>query len=411
LKEIMDAGGRCDKRRLGSPGLGLILLVKSRARRRFVGSASGHDLHCDSPELPEIVGAMTPQDRPRSRRVARRRTLVAAALVCTVAAALSAAWAQSPRFFRIASGSTSGSNFLLGGAIAAAISNPPGSRPCDRGGSCGVPGLVAVAQTTQGAVENAALIARGAADAAIVQADVAYWAYHGTGPFAGKGAVANLRAVATLYPEVMHVVAPAQGDIRGIADLRLRRVSLGEQGSGTLVNARAVLKAHGMEELDVVPFYLQAGAAADLLAKDGLDAFFVNAGLPSAAVAELARSMPIRLLPVAGAQRDALRRDFPFFAAWTVPAGAYAGTAATETISVATQLLVGAGLDDRLVYGIAAALWHPATQKLLEAAGPLAAAIARSTALEGLAVPLHPGAALWYFEQGMIQGDTQHFTR
>ena len=407
----MDAGGRCDKRRAGSPRLGLILLAKSRARARFVGPASGHDLHCDSLAFPGIVGVAQPQHRPRSKRVARGRALAAAVLACVLAAALSHAVAQNPRFFRIGSGSTSGSNFAIAGAIAAAISNPPGSRPCERGGSCGVPGLVAVAQTTQGSLDNVALIAKGAVDAAIVQADVAYWAYHGTGPHAGKGALANLRAVATLYPEVVQVVTAARGDIKGIADLRLRRVSLGEQGSGTLVNARAILKAHGLGELDVVPFYLQPGPAADLLAKEGLDAFFVNAGLPAAAVAELARAMPIRLLPVAGAQRDALRREFPFFAAWSVPAGAYAGTAATETVSVATQLLVAAGLEDKLVYGIAASLWHPATQKLLESAGPLAAAIARPTALEDLAVPLHPGAALWYFEQGMIQGDTQRTTR
>ena len=339
------------------------------------------------------------------------RPLAAALVACALVAALAGASAQNPRFFRIGSGSTSSSNFPIGGAIAAAISNPPGARPCERGGSCGVPGLVAVAQSTQGSLDNVALISRGAVDAAIVQADVAYWAYHGTGLYAGKGAATGLRAVATLYPEIVHAVAAARGDIKGIADLRLRRVSLGEQGSGTLVNARAILKAHGLEELDVVPFYLQPGPAADLLAKDGLDAFFVNAGLPSAAVADLARTMPIRLLPVAGAARDALRRDYPFFAAWTVPAGAYAGTAATETIGVATQLLVSSTLDDKLVYGIVQSLWHPATQKLLESAGPLAAAIARPTALDGLAVPLHPGAALWYFEKGMMQGDQQRIMR
>ncbi|MGQ0675839.1 MAG: TAXI family TRAP transporter solute-binding subunit [Rhodospirillales bacterium] len=353
-----------------------------------------------------------PFGRPRPIGSTRGRVLAAAtgaalatALVAALLAAAAQAQAQNPRFFRIGSGSTSGSNFAAGGAIASIISNPPGSRPCDRGGSCGVPGLVAVAQSTQGSVENVALIAKGAIDSGLVQADVAYWAYHGTGPFAGKGATQNLRAVATLYPEYVHIVAAAKGDIKAIGDLKLRRVSLGEQGSGTLVNARAILKAHGLEELDVVPFYLQPGSAADLLAKDGLDAFFVNAGLPAPVVAELAKSMPIRLLPVEGAARDRLRRDYPFFSSRTAPDGAYAGVAKFETVAIFTQFLVGAELDDKLVYGIAAALWHPGAQKLLETAGKIASGIAREAALEGLGVPLHSGAALWYFERGMIQGD------
>ena len=346
-----------------------------------------------------------PQPRPRSFGFKRGRTTAAAVLALTLALSPAAAQAQNPRFFRIGAGSTSGTNFAIGGAIASAISNPPGSRACDKGGSCGVPGLVAVAQSTQGAVENVALIARGALDAAVVQADVAYWAFHGTGPFAGKGAVPNLRAVATLYPEIVHVAVPARGDIDGIAALKLRRVSLGEQGSGTLVTARAILNAFGLGELDVVPFYMQPGSAADLLAKDGLDAFFVNAGLPVPAVAELAKSMPIRLLPIDGAVRDRLRRDNPFFSSRSVHDGVYAGVGKVEALAIHAQFLVGAALDEKLVYGIAAALWHPNTQKILESAGRLASGMTREAALDGLAVPLHPGAALWYFENGMIQGD------
>ena len=401
----MDAGGRCDKRRAESARASLIFLAKSRGGARFVGLAEGHDLHCDSPKRPKKDRLTVPSSTPRPFAFTRGRAFAAVLLALVPVLPPGAAEAQNPRFFRIAAGSTSGSNFTIGGAIASAISNPPGSRPCDKGGSCGVPGLVAVAQSTQGSVENVALIARGAVDSALVQADVAYWAYHGTGPYAGKGATRNLRAVATLYPELVHVVTSARGDIAGIAELRLRRVSLGEQGSGTLVNARAILKAFGMGELDVVPFYLQPGTAADLLAKEGLDAFFVNAGPPVPAVAELARSMPIRLLPIGGDAREALRREFPFFSARSVPAGAYAGVGKVDTLAVATQFLVGAELDEKLVYGVAAALWHPNTQKMLESAGRLAAGIAREGALEGLAVPLHPGAALWYFERGMIQGD------
>jgi TRAP transporter TAXI family solute receptor len=351
------------------------------------------------------VPILAPRMSGTRRGPAPAAVLAGVFLSLALAAAPVTASAQNPRFFRIGAGSTSGSNFAIGGAIANVLSNPPGARACDKGGSCGVPGLVAVAQTTQGSVENVALIARGAVDSALVQADIAYWAFHGSGPYAGKGAVKNLRAVATLYPEIVHIAVPAGGDIESVAALRLKRVSLGEQGSGTLVNARAILKAFGLGELDVVPFYLQPGSAADLMAEDGIDAFFVNAGLPAAAVAGLARTQPLRLLPIEGAEREALRRDYPFFSARSVPAGVYPGVAKFETLAVHTQLLVGEELDEKLVYGVVQALWHPSTQKTLEAAGRMAAGIAREGALDGLAVPLHPGAALWYFERGMIQGD------
>jgi len=315
--------------------------------------------------------------------------------------------AQDLRFFRIGTGSTSGSYFPIGGIIASAISNPPGSRECDKDGSCGVPGLLAVAQSTQGPIENLALIAKGTLRSGLAQADLAYWAFHGTGLYAGKGAVKNLRAIASLYPEMIHIVVRAGTDIQGIHDLKLRRVSLGEEGSGTLVNARAILKAHGMTELDVVPFYLQPGPAADLLGKDGIDAFFVNAGLPAQAVADLARKTRLRFLTIRGDELTALLKAYPFFAPRIIPGGTYEGVAGVETLAIGVQYLVAAEADEKLVYGITQALWHPNTEKLWQNVGSLAASIRLPHALDGLGVPLHPGAALYYFEKGMVQGDAK----
>lgn len=319
--------------------------------------------------------------------------------------AVGAAMAQDLRFFRIGTGSTSGSYFPVGGIIASAVSNPPGSRECEKGGSCGVPGLLAVAQSTQGPIENIALIAKGTLESGLVQADLAYWAFHGTGLYADKGAVKNLRAIANLYAEVIHVVVRANSDIQGIRDLKLRRVSLGEQASGTLVNARAVLKAYGMSELDVLPFYLQPGPAADLLAKDGIDAFFVNAGPPASAVAELARATPIRLLTISGGEREALLKEYPFFSSRIIPGATYEGVPGVESLGIGVQYLVSAEVGEKLVYGITRALWHPSTQKLWENVGPIGRSIRLETALDGLGVQLHPGAALFYFEKNMLPGD------
>ena len=108
----------------------------------------------------------------------------AAIAVIVTVAAISAAMAQDARFFRIGPGDIGDTYYPIGGIIANAISNPPGSRACDRGGSCGVPGLVVIAQTSNGSVANVDAIASGGIDSGFVQSDVAYWAFIGTGTFA-----------------------------------------------------------------------------------------------------------------------------------------------------------------------------------------------------------------------------------
>ena len=143
-----------------------------------------------------------------SSTLAFTRTLarvVAAAALATVA--VTAATAQDIKFFRIGTGGTAGTYYPIGGLIANAISNPPGSRPCDEGGSCGVPGLVATAVASNGSVANINGITSGQMESGFTQSDVAYWAYTGTGVYEGKPKVADLRLIANLYPETIHVVA------------------------------------------------------------------------------------------------------------------------------------------------------------------------------------------------------------
>src|SRR5262245_66692840 len=114
--------------------------------------------------------------------------------------------AQETRFFRIGAAATAGSFFEIGGVLASAISKPGGSLPCEQGGSCGVPGLIAVAQATQGSVENLRMVASDQIESGIAQSDIAGWAFAGTGVFADVGPIKKLRAIASLFPESLHVV-------------------------------------------------------------------------------------------------------------------------------------------------------------------------------------------------------------
>lgn len=312
--------------------------------------------------------------------------------------------AQQMKFFRIGTGGTAGTYYPIGGIIANAISNPPGSRPCEKGGSCGVPGLVAIAQSANGSVANVNSIKSGALESGFAQSDVAYWAYTGTGIFEGKGKVENLRVMANLYPESIHVVARKGSGIKSVADLKGKRVSLDEPGSGTLVDARIILESFGLSEKEIKADYIKPSPAAAKIKDNQLDAFVIVAGYPTGSVVELASSVGAELVPVTGPQVDALIKKYGFFAKDVIPAGTYEGiNSDTPTISVGAQWVVDAKVDEALVYGITKALWNKNTRRLLDKGHAKGKAIQSATALDGVGIPLHPGAERFYREAGILK--------
>ncbi|MBM3524129.1 MAG: TAXI family TRAP transporter solute-binding subunit, partial [Alphaproteobacteria bacterium] len=236
------------------------------------------------------------------------------------------------------------------------------------------------------------------------QADVAYWAWSGTGLFEGRPKIDSVRFIANLYPESVQIVVKKGSNIRSIADLKGKRVSLDEPGSGTLVDARIVLAAWGLSEKDMRPEYLKMGPAADRMRDGALDAFFTVGGWPTGAITELASSQGgIDLLPVDGPQADKLLQQYSFFSRDVVPAEAYKGSPETKTIAVGAQLLTSAKVSDELVYGITKALWHNETRKLLDAGHAKGKLIRKETALAGAGIPVHPGAERFYREAGLLK--------
>jgi TRAP transporter TAXI family solute receptor len=308
--------------------------------------------------------------------------------------------AQQPSFLRIGTASTAGIYFPIGSLIASAISNPPGSRECERGGSCGVPGLVAVVQTTSGSVENVAALSSGMLETGFCQADVAYWAFHGQGPYEGEPPAEKLRAIANLYPEVIQLVVRAGSNIRTVADLRGRRISIDANGSGTQVDAKLILEAWGLSSDDFDAHSVPANIAAGLLRSGELDGFFMVAGIPTPSIQNLAGETPINLVPIDGEEAEDLQERFPFFVKTRIPPGTYPGTFPTSSLSIGAQWLTTSDLDEDLVYGLAKALWHPSNRALLDKGHPKGRLIRLETALDGLGVPLHPGARRFYEEMG-----------
>jgi TRAP transporter TAXI family solute receptor len=306
--------------------------------------------------------------------------------------------AQDAIFFRIGTGGTAGTYYPVGALLASIISKAPGSRPCGSGGSCGVPGLVAVAQTTDGSIANVEAIHAGILESGFCQSDILFWAYNGVGIFAERAPLTDLRLIANLYPEVVQIVVRRDAGMESIADLAGKRVSIDLPGSGTLADARIILSAYGLNEEDFEVVHLQSGQSMSLLRNGELDAFFIVAGAPTASVSGLVEEGIATLLPIADQQAIEIVINYPFF---SLSAVAYPHTDIIPTLSVGAQWAVSSAIDDDLVYGITSALWDEYGRKELDAGHPVAKEILLKNALEGAAIPLHPGALRYYEEIGL----------
>ncbi len=327
-----------------------------------------------------------------------------AAISAAFAAGLAAsAQAQDLKFFTIGTGGTAYTYYPVGGVIANAISKPPGSRECGQGGSCGVDGLIASAVSSRGSVDNVNAIISGLRSSGFAQSDVAYWAYTGTGTMEGKEPAKDLRTIAALFEEHIHLVALKDSGINGVADLKGKRVSLDEPGSGTYVDANLILEANGLSVSDVDAEALKGGAASEALRNGKIDAFFVVAGYPTGSLVELASAAEIKLVPIDGDGAKALADKYGFFAQSEIPSDAYPGVAAAKTVSVGAQWFTSAKEDEELIYNITKALWNKESRKLLDVGHAKGKTITPETALTGVGVPLHAGAERFYKEAGLIK--------
>lgn len=319
--------------------------------------------------------------------ISRRDVLTYAAALGVLAVPGSFAFAQQ-RFFRIGTGGTGGTYYPIGGLIANAISGPA---------------LNASAVATNGSVANVNGIVGGSMESGFSQADINVWAYTGTGIYEGRPKVEELRAIANLYPESLHVVVRKGLGAKSVADLKGKRVSIDEPGSGTLVNARAILAAYGLSERDIRPEYLKQQQSVDKLKDGSLDAFFQTTGFPQGALTELASTNGFDLLPIDGPVADKLKAQYRFFADDTIPDGVYKDVKGVKTLAVGAQWVTSAKIDAGLVYDVTKGLWSDKTRAALDAGHARGRSIRKETALAGVGIPLHPGAEKFYREAGLLK--------
>jgi TRAP transporter TAXI family solute receptor len=332
----------------------------------------------------------------------------AAAVLATADAAPAQPIATAPpptKFLRIGTGAANGTYFMIGGLIANAVSAPPGSRTCAAGGSCGVPNLIAAAQSSAGSATNLRALHEGMMESALAQGDLVYFAFNGTENFHNTTPLRELRVIADLYPETVHIVVRRDSAIQSIKDLRRRTIALGESGSGSAVTARMILAAHGINKGHFQQQLMRPGEAADALAANKLDAFFLVGGYPMPIVDDLARRVPVRLLNLEPEAAARLTARYPVFTPTDIPANTYHGQPRTHTVQLPVQWVVSADADGEMVYGLTRALWHPTTRKLFLQGHPQGRRILRDQAMRTVTSPLHPGAERFYREQGLLPPD------
>ena len=282
----------------------------------------------------------------------------------------------------IATGGTGGVYFPMGGGLAEIINGK-------------IDGYSATAEVTGASVENMGLVATGDADLAIALADTVQQGYTGTGRFEGN-ALPMVRGLASLYANMIQIVALEGSGITTLEDLRGKRVSVGAPGSGTEVNAAAILNANGMTYDDIEEQRLNFNETADALANGDIDAGFWSVGAPTSSILNLATTNSIVMIELSDAEIAAARAADPIFAQTTLDAGIYDGVGATTVLGVPNVLVVSSEMSDDLAYAITSAMFENIED--LRAVHPAANQTTVEFTLAATPIPLHHGA-IRYFEE------------
>ena len=257
-------------------------------------------------------------------------------------------------------------------------------------------------QSTGASRANLQLIDAGEIEVAMVQNDTADYGFKGIDMFAAEGAIKTFTAMASLYPEQCQIVARANAGIRTIADLKGKRVSVGDVGSGTEICALQILESYGIGPNDIQKQNLGFGASAEAIKNGQLDAAFNVAGAPTAAIVDLALTNDIIILEVDTAGANKLKQKYPFYATVSIPANTYKGqNAAVQVVAIKAIFVVANTMPENVVYDL--------TKILIEKQPQIAAAhakgkeLSRASIADGISIPFHPGAAKYLKEIGAIK--------
>ena len=246
---------------------------------------------------------------------------------------------------------------------------------------------------------NLEMIEEGDAQLGTVQNDVMYYASTGTSLFDGEDPYTNFSAVAGLYDETIQIIT-CDDAIRTVADLKGKKVSVGDAGSGVEFNAREILEAYGLSFDDIEVVNASFGDSANSLREGELDAAFIVAGAPTAAVEELAENAAIALVQLDEEHIGTLKENYNFYTDAVVPAGTYAGLEEdVVTVSVRATLVSSNEVSEDVVYNLLKAIFD--NKDALAEKQVKFESLDAEEAVKGMSVPFHAGAKKYFEEQGI----------
>ncbi len=260
-------------------------------------------------------------------------------------------------------------------------------------------GITVNVVSTDGSKANILGIGEGNYQLGTVQSDVMAYAYTGQRSFEKEGQIDSFRVIGGLYAEAVQLVT-MDPNIKSVADLRGKKVSIGAAGSGVYFNAIDILAAAGLTEADIVPQYQSFADSADALKDKKIDAAFIVAGAPTPAIQELCTTTAAYLVPIDGAIADKLMQDNSFYTTYTIPANTYdKQTTAVTTVTVKATLIVSTTASEEDVYNITKAIFD--NKEAITTAHAKGAELSLENATQGMSVPFHKGAAKYFAEKGI----------
>lgn len=321
--------------------------------------------------------------------------IVVFAVLATLAGAVTVATspeAQTRRVVTIASGAVDGVYYPIAGALSRITSDDKALN------------IRTTVESSAGSVANVQRLRSGEVDFALLQNDIAYYAFNGItlDSFVGKP-VKSMGGVFSVYPELVHIVVTHESGVKSVRDLKGKRVALGTAGSATEQNALQILAAHGIVARDLRAAVRGSfSATADQLKAGILDAAFFSIALGAPVIVDTLASGKVALVGVAPSASEALLRKYPFYTMGEIPANTYKGQdREIATPAVMAMLVARSALPEDLVYRFTKAVFDNLSQ--FHSAHPAARNLTLQTALVGMALPLHPGAERFFKDRGIAR--------
>ena len=315
----------------------------------------------------------------------KMKKMLAIVVALVMALSLAACSSGGSAKMTMGTGGTSGTYYAFGGVLGQYIKNNAG--------------IDVTVVSTDGSKANIESIDSGDYQLGTVQSDVMAYAWAGSRSFESSGKINSFRVVAGLYAEAVQLVT-MNPEIKSVADLKGKSVSIGAPGSGVYFNAMDVLAAAGLTENDINAQYQSFADSTDALKDGKIDAAFIVAGAPTAAITELCTTNSAYLVPIDGDIAAKLMADCDFYTSYTIPAGTYAGQDEdVTTVTVKATLIVAASASEDDVYNLTKAIFD--NVDAIAAENGKGKELSIENATSGMAAPFHAGAAKYFAEKGV----------